>query len=205
MLLATSEPAACNPAAPEVVLQTTLGEIVIRVHEDRAPRTSAWVLDLVERGLFDGTRFYRAGILQGQAEPSLIEGGMLDRFVLDTGAVPIGESGLPRLADFETTEQSGLNHRTGTVSLARDLFESGDAIPDLVICLEDLPQLDAGGLDKPDARGFPAFGEVVAGLEVAQRILRMERLGDSKVDMLKGQVLTQPVVILHAHLRSDPT
>lgn len=191
-------PASGDSPEPEVELVTTLGSIVIRLFPQQAPGTSAWVLELVDQGSFDGTSFYRAGILGAQTQPSLVEGGMLDDFVMKGTAKTIQETGLPVLQQFETTTQSGLKHQYGVVSLARDLLVTGDAIPDLVICIADLPELDEAGRTVPDTRGFPAFGQVISGMDIVEKIASGERNGPASFAALQGQILTEPVVIRYA-------
>lgn len=109
--------------------------------------------------------------------------------------VTIEETGLPTLSILETTKDSGLKHQYATVSLARDLFVSGDAIPEFVIYLRDGPQSDFNGPTKPDNRGFPAFGKVIEGMGVVGRIANQDLSGTTFIVFLKGQILARPVVI----------
>lgn len=178
---------------------TEEGTITVKVMASRAPKTAQFVLDLVDSGRFDGRSFYRAGHLAGRTDgPRLIEGGLLDRLV--SGAIsPLPASmqaaGIPTTDDWETTGVSGLSHVRGTVSLARDLTGSGSAIADIVIITADQTELDEGGSHGFDAKGFPAFGVVVSGMDVADRIVARPADGDSAVPLLQGQVLRHPVVI----------
>jgi cyclophilin family peptidyl-prolyl cis-trans isomerase len=102
------------------------------------------------------------------------------------------------LADFETTEDSGITHVYGTVSLARDLFASGEGIPEFFICTGDSPVFDVNGRTEPDTRGFPAFGKVIEGMEVVEKIATQPTDGISKTEAVKGQVLTAPAPIERA-------
>jgi len=187
-------------ANPQVVLETGLGRIVIEVYEDRAPRNAAYFLELVESGDYDGGNFYRAGAsVAADAHPSrIIQGGFL--FNAATGEFCLEQNGSPvkMLADFETTENSGITHVYGTVSLARDLFASGDGIPEFFICTGDSPVFDVDGRTEPDTRGFPAFGKVIEGMDVVEKIAARETDGISKFDAVEGQILTEPVPIKQA-------
>jgi peptidyl-prolyl cis-trans isomerase A (cyclophilin A) len=100
---------------------------------------------------------------------------------------------------FDTTTDSGIRHVYGTVSLARDIFASGDGIPEIFICTGDSPVFDANGRTKPDTRGFPAFGKVIEGMDVVEKIAARETDGISKTDAVKGQILTEPVAIEKAY------
>ena len=93
------------------------------------------------------------------------------------------------------TTDTRLRHRRGTASLARDLLDTGHVLPELFLCLDEYPELDAGGRTEPDDRGFPAFGTVVDGLDVATAIADGEVTGRSPFDQLRGEILSEPVRI----------
>lgn len=182
-----------------VKIDTDFGMIAIAVNVKAAPKIAAFFLSLIDRGQLAGRRFWRTGHLAGDtARGRFIEGGLLDRFVLgEGGPIPatIAQSGLPYLADWETTGQSGLRCRRGSVFLARDLTGGTHAVPDFVIALEDLPELDEGGSHSPGNTGFPVFGRVVSGLETAERIAALHPAETSAIPFLNGQVLAQPAAI----------
>jgi len=60
---------------------------------------------------------------------------------------------------------------------------------------------DVDGRTEPDTRGFPAFGNVIEGMEVVEKIAVRETDGISKTDAVKGQILTEPVTIEKAYRR----
>jgi peptidyl-prolyl cis-trans isomerase A (cyclophilin A) len=103
---------------------------------------------------------------------------------------------------FDTTDESGITHVCGTVSLARDLFASGDGIPEIFICTGDSPVFDVEGRTEPDTRGFPAFGTVIEGMDVVEQIAAQPTDGMSKTEAVKGQILTEPIRIEKAYRRS---
>ncbi len=182
-----------------IVLATSLGEIVIEVDVDGAPKTSAYVLGLVDRGELNGTSFFRSAALgERSGEGRIIQGGMLHRWVSAEELPRLATLDLPTLDDFETTAETGNRHVRGAVSLARDLIVTGVVIPDLVLCLGDVPSMDEGGRERPDARGFPVFGRVIEGMEVVEAIAGRETEGRTPVPFLEGQILTTPVVIRSA-------
>ena len=71
--------------------------------------------------------------------------------------------------------------------------------------LGDFPQLDFGGRSQPDELGFPAFGEVVIGLDIAEKIAESETAGEVRIGMLEGQILTRAVAITAAHRNESPS
>lgn len=198
LLLTTSVgPAEEAPDAsnPRVTLVTALGEIELELFEARAPQTTRFFLDLIESGAYDGTAFYRSTSLENEDGARLIQGGPLHDVL--TGRRPrlVEYSAAEKLATIESTSVTGLKHTEGTVSMARDLAATGHVLPDLFICLGDFPELDEGGRTRPDTKGFPAFGRVTSGLGVVRRIAESPRDGVTWAGRLKGEILTEPVVI----------
>lgn len=164
-------------ALPQVALATELGEIVVEIDSSRAPLTAANFLAHVDRGLFAGAHFYRVVRLDNQADNEVrievIQGGL--GFDSEAPLAPIRH---------ETTAETGLAHRDGTLSMAR--LEPGTASSEFFICIGDQPELDFGGARNPDGQGFAAFGRVVEGMETVRAIQRQEA---------DGQMLVSPVRI----------
>lgn len=182
-----------------IQLQTSLGAITMAVLVKQAPKVTNWFLELVDSGLYDGTKFFRAGHLAGQPDrPRFLEGGPLSPFLLgerEAKIATVAETGLPLLKDWETTAQSRLKLVRGAVSLARDITGDGSVAPDLVFSLEPIPEMDAGGGFSPGNTGFPVIGRVISGMEIIDAIASQPRAGATYVPFLAGQILSEPVVI----------
>ncbi len=162
---------------PRVLIRTELGDILIEVDEAKAPITAANFLRYVDAGLYDGAVFHRAVTLENQPNDAI-------RIEVIQGAILPNDKTFPPIT-HETTDQTGLKHRDGTVSMARS--RPGTASSSFFICINDQPELDFGGRRNPDGQGFAAFGKVLAGMDVARAI--QARPGE-------GQNLTPPVRIL---------
>jgi peptidyl-prolyl cis-trans isomerase A (cyclophilin A) len=93
----------------------------------------------------------------------------------------------------ESTTQTGLRHRTGTLSLGR--YAPGSATADFFICASPEPYLDAHPGAKGDNLGFAAFGQVVEGMDVVHAILALPTPGKSRFKDQKGQWLDPTVPI----------
>jgi peptidyl-prolyl cis-trans isomerase A (cyclophilin A) len=85
----------------------------------------------------------------------------------------------------ETTKETGMLHKDGVLSMARN--EPGTASSEFFICVGDQPELDFGGKRNPDGHGFAAFGKVISGMDVVNKI---QQLKDN------DQYLKDPVMII---------
>jgi peptidyl-prolyl cis-trans isomerase A (cyclophilin A) len=187
-------------ANPQVVLESGLGRIVIEVYEDRAPKNAAYFLEYVASGAYDGSSFYRAGAsVAADAHPSrIIQGGFLWNAAAGEFSLEHDGTSVKTLPEFDTTDDSRIKHVRGTVSLARNILASGDGIPEFFICTGASPVFDVNGRTEPDTKGFPAFGKVIEGMDVVEKIAARETDGISKFDAVEGQILTEPVPIERA-------
>ena len=164
-----------------VLVQTEMGNIELEVDAARAPSTATNFLKYVDGGFYDGGRVHRSARLETQAarpvKIEVIQGGVASEHEKDD---------FPAIA-IERTRDTGLRHRDGTLSMARD--GPNTATSDIFICIGDQPELDFGGKRNPDGQGFAAFGRVVKGMDVVRKI---------QAAPAEGQKLTPPVRILRA-------
>jgi peptidyl-prolyl cis-trans isomerase A (cyclophilin A) len=160
-----------------VRIRTALGEIVVALRRDRAPKTVDNFLRYADAGLYDGGVFHRTVTMDNQPQsPVKIE-------VIQGGPNPAKPERFPPI-ELERTSVTGLRHADGAISMAR--FAPDSAVADFFFCIGDQPELDFGGKRNPDGQGFAAFGLAIEGLEVIRKIQR------SPAD---GQRLTPPVPI----------
>jgi peptidyl-prolyl cis-trans isomerase A (cyclophilin A) len=150
-------------SAAIVALLTSAGEIDIRVDAVRAPKTAANFLAYVRRGAFDGGSFFRTVLTHPDNQPH--NAAKID--VIQADNAPHFTAGAP--VAFEPTSRTGLRHRDGTVSMARDPALD-TATTNFFICIGNQPSLDDGGARSADQRGFAAFGQVVRGMDVVRAI-----------------------------------
>ena len=59
--------------------------------------------------------------------------------------------------------------------------------------------LDEGGERNPDGAGYATFGKVVKGMDIIKSIQAMEANGATEEEVVKGQFLTKPVIIVKAY------
>lgn len=160
---------ACSPPKyknPHVKIQTRLGKIEVELYPDKAPKTVAAFLSYVDSGYYKNTSFYRVLNLDNQPSDSykaeLIQGGLWRTNYKKSANL----KGIPH----ETTQQTGILHKDGIISLARQ--EPGSATTEFFICIGNQPGFDYGGENNPDKQGYAAFGKVVKGMDVVKSIYR---------------------------------
>lgn len=158
------------------IIKTSQGDILIELYPDKAPITVTNFLNYVDHQLYDGTTFFRVCTPENEKERKIkIQ-------VIQGGEVPESKQFKPIV--LETTKLSGLKHKDGTLSMARDLPNS--ATSSFFICIGNQPELDYAGNRNPDGQGFAAFGKVTKGMKVVRKIQEQKD---------KGQYLVNPVMI----------
>jgi peptidyl-prolyl cis-trans isomerase B (cyclophilin B) len=173
---ATAKAPAATPVPPsEAVIDTGLGQIVVRLLPELAPGHVRYFMKLAKSGAYAGTTFHR--IIRG----GIIQGG--DPLSKDPKrASQYGTGGLGVLkAEFSSRE-----FKRGTVAAVRRPRDVDSAGSQFFICLSDQPAL----------RGqYTIFGEVVSGMDVADKI------GETPTD---GDRAKQRIEIRAVSLRPAP-
>ena len=184
--------AASAESNPNVIFETELGAIEVELFVDQAPASTGSVLKLVDQGLYNGEGFYRVvrpNNDNGNPVISVIQGGVLDPLVAQT----------VELVEHETTDQTGLKHLDGVVSLARTGGSGSGAT--FFICIGDQPSLDFGGARNADGQGFAAFGRVTSGMDVVRSINQLTETRTDPNPYVQNQILLNPIKITRAYRR----
>jgi predicted dienelactone hydrolase/cyclophilin family peptidyl-prolyl cis-trans isomerase len=181
----------------QVVLETDIGEIEVALYPSRAPLSAANFLAYVDAGLFDGAEFYRA-TEKKEGGIDIIQGGLMaEAMKLPLDEIVALTSSLPPIAHETTTQTSILNER-GTIALGR--LAPGTASSEFFINIGNNPELDTGFVDdRLDGLGYAAFGRVMRGMRVAEKIQSLPIEQDSGNAVVKGQLLSDPVLIRKAY------
>lgn len=159
-------PVLANAAATTVRtrVDTPLGAFVIEVAPTVAPVTVANYLAYVDQHLLDRAWVYRL-VKHANQTPQTVHKIEVVQWGLN---LPDDAPPLRPAIVHETTRQTGLRHRDGTVSMARGA--PGTATAEFFICIGDQPELDFGGGRNPDGQGFAAFGQVVQGMDIVRAL-----------------------------------
>jgi peptidyl-prolyl cis-trans isomerase B (cyclophilin B) len=141
---------------PNAVIETSFGEIELEFFEQKAPGHVKNFQDLANKGFYNGTTFHR--VIPG----FMIQGG--DPGTRDPKAPRsqhgIGGPGYNIKAEFNDTP-----HKRGVLSMARS-NDPNSAGSQFFICVSDALFLD---------QKYTAFGRVVRGMEVADKIVNAAR------------------------------
>lgn len=147
---------------PKIIMQTKYGDITIELYAEKAPITVANFLKYIDENRFTDATFYRTVRMDNQPDNDIkikvIQGGLFEDEHPDMLAT------IPH----ENTQQTGILHKDGAFSMARN--EPGSATSEFFICIGDQPSLDYGGMRNSDGQGFAAFGKVIKGMEVVKKI-----------------------------------
>lgn len=157
---ATGEKAPPQKVPPEVVLDTTIGSITIRLDAEKAPRTVDNFLKHVKSRFYDGTLFHQVYKNQG-----IIGGAYTDAMaVKQPMAVPILNEA-----------HNGVKNTKYTIAMLRDPDNSDSATSVFFINANDNPAFDFRERTA-EGYGYCVFGQVVQGqgTEVVDRIAAVE-------------------------------
>lgn len=173
-----------------IVIETDQGDITLELYPEAAPITVANFLKNVNSGYYDNGVFYRASRLDNNKTTkrkilTLIQGGKnVDQEEAETFA-------------HETTATTGISHRDGVISMARN--EPGTANTEFFICIGDNSGLDYGSTryEEGQRQGYATFGRVTSGMDVVLQI-QQKPTGDKaqdEADWYGQQVINNTVII----------
>ncbi len=172
-LLAIMTSASYAENAPKVAMKTSMGDLVIEVYPDKAPKTVENFLTYVKSGFYNGTVFHR--IING----FMIQGGGYDATMREK----------PTRAPIQNEAKNGLKNRTYTIAMARTP-EPNSATAQFFINVNDNAFLDYPG---QDGWGYAVFGKVISGTETVDKIKAVET---DRRDKPKANVVIESASIL---------
>lgn len=143
-------PATAVDPTPHVALKTSMGEIVLELDQEKAPKSVANFLQYVNSGYYKGTVFHR----------------VIDGFMIQGGGFDKNMKQKPTKAPIKNEAQNGLHNVTYSIAMAR----TGD--PHSATSQFFINVGDNGALDYPgrDGFGYTVFGKVVSGMDVVDKI-----------------------------------
>jgi cyclophilin family peptidyl-prolyl cis-trans isomerase len=139
-------------ATTQVEFETSVGNFVVEVYPDKAPKTVENFLKYVNDGFYNNTIFHRV------ISRFMIQGGGFERDLneKETRAAIVNES------------NNGLLNQTGTIAMARTP-DPNSATSQFFINLAENQFLNYTS-PEPELVGYCVFGKVVSGMEVVHKI-----------------------------------
>ena len=163
-------------AAPKVRLSTSMGDIVLELYPDKAPKTVDNFLQYVRDKHYDGTVFHR----------------VMDNFMIQGGGFTADLQQKPPKAPIPLEAMNGLKNDRGAIAMARTPSPHS-ATAQFFINVVNNPNLNA---PMPDGYGYAVFGQVVTGIDVVDKI-RAVPVGNQGTHQ---NVPKTPITILKATL-----
>jgi len=184
--------------AVRVVFETSRGEVEFALYPQRAPISVANFLRYIDGGHYDGASFYRAVFKTDHDSIGVLQGGLLEGTMAGNGDDYAAPDRILPPIEHETTLRTGLSNERGTIAYAR--LEPGSAGSEIFVNMSDNAVLDTGSAtDKRDGHGYATFGRVLRGMRVLEAIQRLPKGGATEIELVRGQILTEPVLIHRAY------
>ena len=144
----------------KVKLETSQGEIVIELNSQEAPITVSNFLRYVEEGHYDGTIFHR--VIDG----FMIQGG---------GYTPDGQEKSTH-EPIKLESNNGLKNEIYTIAMARTMVEDSATSQFFINSATTNDFLNYA----PENPGYAVFGKVVQGMDVVDKIAKVETNSQDK-------------------------
>jgi len=135
--------------APQVKFQTSLGDFVVELNPEKAPKTVENFLQYVKAKHYDGTIFHR----------------VIPNFMVQGGGYTVKYDQKIMRPPVVLEANNGLKNDLGTIAMART-NEPNSATSQFFINVKDNAALNARG----PADGYTVFGRVVSGMETIMKI-----------------------------------
>lgn len=137
---------------PRVRLETSLGDIVVRLNAAKAPQTVENFLQYTRSGFYNGTIFHR----------------VIRDFMIQGGGLTVEMQKKTTSRPVENEADNGLKNLRGTIAMART-SDPHSATSQFFINVKDNAFLDFKG--KTGRKwGYCVFGRVIEGMAVVEKI-----------------------------------
>jgi peptidyl-prolyl cis-trans isomerase B (cyclophilin B) len=163
---------------PQVMLETSMGNITIELFKEKAPITVRNFLGYVKEGFYDGLIFHRV------IKDFMVQGGGMSENL---------EQKKPKFA-IKNEAANGLSNTRGTLAMARTNVVDSATSQFFINTVDNLFLNHKG--KQPDSFGYCVFGQVLEGMDVVDKI-REVKTGNKNGH---GDVPVEPVFITSAKL-----
>ena len=162
LIACSTSPVADNP---RVLLATNMGDIVVELYPEKAPKSVANFLQYVKDGHYNGTIFHR----------------VIENFMIQGGGFNQNMQQKPTQAPIENEAKNGLKNEGYTLAMARTR-DPHSATSQFFINVKHNSFLDYPG---QDGWGYAVFGKVIKGTDVVNKIRETPtRGGDAPLEQV---------------------
>lgn len=172
----TTNAAESSAAGPQVVLETSKGDIVIELFTSKAPLTVDNFLSYVDDKFYNGTIFHR----------------VIQNFMIQGGGFTSDMKQKRTKTPIKNEADNGLKNDRGTIAMARTQ-DPHSATAQFFINTVNNDFLNYKSQTR-QGWGYAVFGRVIKGLEVVDKISGVKTGTHGRF----GDVPAQPIVILKA-------
>ena len=164
-----------NTENPVVALYIkNYGSVVIELYPSVAPNTVNNFISLVRSGFYDNNTFHR--LMPG----FVLQGG-------DPTGTGTGGPGYTIKGEFTNNGfENNLKHTKGVISMARNSISMDSAGSQFFIMLGESSYLDGD---------YAAFGKVIDGMDIVEKIEKNERVADSQSGQLQTNLTLEKAVV----------
>ena len=155
-LLAAPQDIRAQGPDPVVKLETSMGDILVRLDARKAPMTTANFLEYVKAGQYDGTIFHR----------------VIKDFMIQGGGMTASLREKTTRAPIKNEADNGLSNDRGTIAMARTM-DPHSATAQFFINLVDNDFLNYSA-PVPSGWGYCVFGKVVEVMDVVDKIAKVK-------------------------------
>ena len=157
----------------KVKMETSYGEIVLELNQEKAPITVKNFLKYTDNKFYEGTIFHR----------------VINDFMIQGGGLTADMKKKTTLAEIKNEADNGLKNEVGTIAMART-NNVDSATSQFFINVKDNNFLNHRGKNPRDY-GYTVFGKVIKGMPVVNRI----KTAATTFKNGRQNVPTEPIII----------
>ncbi len=155
---------------PSVVIDTSMGKIVVKLNSEKAPNTVANFMKYVEKKHYDNTVFHR----------------VIKEFMIQGGGFTSDLNQKPTMDPVAIESNNELFNKRGTIAMART-NDPNSATSQFYINTVNNSMLDYSSASNP---GYTVFGEVTSGLDVVDKIRAVKTTTKSGMGDVPADTIT---------------
>ena len=179
---ASAQGKAPEPAHPQVLLETSKGNITLELYPDKAPKTVENFLQYVKSGFYDGTIFHR----------------VIPGFMVQGGGFTPDMTQKPTKPPVQNEADNRLANDRGTIAMART-NDPNSATAQFFINHKDNAFLNFTAKTAA-GWGYCVFGKVTEGMDVVDAIAKVPTGRKAGMgDVPSQDILIKKATVVHAH------